>query len=46
MANPKVGQITTYDVIENIIDFSDILNEKSIWLIFSKQSSKQIISKD
>ena len=30
MANPKVGQITTYDVVENIIDFSDILNEKKM----------------
>ena len=26
----KVGQITTYDVVENIIDFSDILNEKKM----------------
>lgn len=26
----KVGQITTYDVVENIIDFSDILNEKQM----------------
>jgi len=26
----KVGQITTYDVTENIIDFSDILNEKQM----------------
>ena len=26
----KVGQITSYDVVENIIDFSDILNEKKM----------------
>ncbi len=26
----KVGPITTYDVVENIIDFSDILNEKKM----------------
>jgi len=30
MANPKVGQITSYDVVENVIDFSDILNEKKM----------------
>jgi hypothetical protein len=30
MAEPKVGQITSYDVVENIIDFSDILNEKQM----------------
>lgn len=26
----KVGQITSYDVVENVIDFSDILNEKKM----------------
>lgn len=26
----KVGQITSYDVVENVIDFSDILNEKQM----------------